>query len=290
MIYQCPTPIAILLAVYNGEKYLKVQIDSIIEQTNHDWTLYIRDDASTDSTCQIIKDYCAKYDNIILVKDRLGNLGCYENFKELLQVVEADYYMFSDADDYWLPQKVQISYHFLREREKQYPNIPLLAQCDKMIGDADLNVISQSAWNMGRFNPDWISDYKYIPVQIVGGAGAIFNCLVKPYMFEPAPFHVSHDGWLGLQTARYGKIFNIHQSLLIYRRHGRNTTAADPSNQTFSNYLRRFLKFPSTLNYHWKFASHMQKLGYGGKCKYFYFRIVVFYKLMWGYLTYKSKG
>lgn len=57
MIYKCSKPIAILLAVYNGEKYMKVQIDSIINQTNRDWALYIRDDASTDLTREIIADW-----------------------------------------------------------------------------------------------------------------------------------------------------------------------------------------------------------------------------------------
>mgnify|MGYP001752760343 CR=1 FL=1 len=133
MIYKCPKPIAILLAVYNGEKYLQVQIDSILAQTNQQWVLYIRDDDSTDSTQQIIFDYCLKYDNIVAVKDKLGNLGCYENFRQLLRVVRSKYYMFSDADDYWLPEKVQISYDFILKKEEQYPNIPILAHCDKII-------------------------------------------------------------------------------------------------------------------------------------------------------------
>lgn len=288
MTYRCPTPIAILLAVYNGEKYLLVQIDSIIAQTNQEWTLYIRDDASTDSTKEIIAEYCAKYDNIISIKDNLGNLGCYENFRQLLRVIEARYYMFCDADDYWLPEKIQVSYDFLKTKEDLYPNIPLLAHCDKFIADGDLNITLQSGWESLRFNPDWIADYKYIPVQTVGGAGAIFNNKVKPYMFEPSPFYVSHDGWLGLQTARYGKIFAIHQSLMIYRRHSNATTALDSSGQSILNYAKRLFHLFSTLKYHWEFATQMQTLGYGGKIKYFYYRVVVFFKLMLGYLTYKK--
>ena len=56
-IIHCKTPIAILLGVYNGEKYLSVQIDSILAQTNKDWTLFIRDDSSTDNTLFIIDKY-----------------------------------------------------------------------------------------------------------------------------------------------------------------------------------------------------------------------------------------
>lgn len=288
MNYKCPKPIAILLAVYNGEKYLHVQIDSIIEQTNKDWVLYIRDDASTDSTREIIAEYCKNNDNIITIKDDLGNLGCYENFKQLLRVVEADYYMFSDADDYWLPQKVEISYNFLKQKEIEYPNIPLLAHCDKIITDSNLNVICKSGWDSLKFDPDIISEYNHIPLYIAGGASSIFNNKIREkYYNEKSPFPTAHDGWIALQTTRYGgKIFAIHKPLMRYRLHDNNITVSIKTAQTFNEYLRKLLQITSTFKYHWQFASQMYTLGYGGKCKYFYYRIVVFFKLMWGRLTY----
>lgn len=285
MNYKCPKPIAILLAVYNGEKYLRVQIDSIIEQTNKDWVLYIRDDASTDSTREIIAEYCKNNDNIITIEDDLGNLGCYENFKQLLRVVEAKYYMFSDADDYWLPNKTQASYDFIREKEQLYPNIPIMVHTDKKDGDKDLNIKTESSWKALKIDPDAISNFKYIPIHIAGGACAIFNHLVKPHLYETAPFHISHDGWLALQTARYGKIFALKIPLLIYRRHENNTTHKDKSHPTIKNYIKRIIDFPNTIRYHWKFSSQMQTLGYGGKAKYFYYRIVLMLKILWEKFT-----
>lgn len=285
MSYKCEKPIAILLAVYNGEKYLNVQVNSILDQTNHDWVLYIRDDASTDSTMQIIDDYCAKYDNIIKVEDGLGNLGCYENFRQLLRLVDADYYMFCDADDYWLPEKVQISYDFIKEKEQKYPNIPILVHTDKSIADGELRIVEASDWKGGHYNPDSISKFKYVPDHIVGGATAMFNRNVKPHMFEKAPFPISHDGWLSLQTARYGRVFAIHQPLLIYRRHGNNATIADSSHHTFKNQLNRLFKLKSTLKYHNELADALKTIGYGGRTKYYFYRVVVFFKLLWGKLT-----
>ncbi len=285
MIYKCSKPIAILLAVYNGEKYMKVQIDSIINQTNRDWALYIRDDASTDLTREIIADYCLKYDNIIAVKDSLGNLGCFENFRQLLRVVDADYYMLSDADDYWLTEKVQVSYDFIRGKEKQYPQIPIMVHTDKSIADSELNIRHASDWISGHYNPDSISDFKYAPRYIVGGATSTINHLAKICSIEPPLFSISHDGWMTLQTARYGKIFAIHQSLLVYRRHGNNTTGANPSHQTLSNQLKRLINIKETIKWHMEFASQLEQIGYGGKLKYFYYRIVVFMKLLWCKLT-----
>ena len=70
------TSIAILLGVYNGALYIEEQIDSILAQTYIDWTLFVRDDASTDNTGYILKKYVERYDNIFEIRDTDGNLGC----------------------------------------------------------------------------------------------------------------------------------------------------------------------------------------------------------------------
>lgn len=285
--------IAILLAVYNGEKYLEVQVNSIINQSNKDWTLYIRDDSSTDSTKCIINKFCDNYNNIIEIEDNLGNLGCFGNFKELLRVVDSDYYMFCDADDYWLPQKIELSYKFLLEKERLQHDIPIVVHCDKLISDENLKIISNSGWSSIKFDPDLISKYNYIPIYIVGGASAIFNKLLKNVYFEDYPFsdniYMLHDGWLAFQAARYGKIYAIHEQLMIYRLHSNSVTSNLANSTSISNYMNRLLNISSVLKYHLLFASELEAIGYGGKVKYFYYRIVVAIKLIWGKLTYNFR-
>lgn len=281
MIYQCPTPIAILLAVYNGEKYLKVQIDSIIEQTNHDWTLYIRDDASSDLTLEIIAGYISKYNNIVLLSDNLGNLGFNKNFSKLLESVEASYYMFCDADDYWLPEKVEVSYNVIREKELNNPGMPILVHTNFVDADENLVIdIKDQERKAKKYNPDNISDFKYIPICLTGGAVSMFNRIGKKYFFEENILSLNYDGWLGLQISRYGKLFYIPEILLIYRRHGNAVTIASSSHQNL-RYILHKLKTPvKTFKHHWWFATQMELLGYGGKFKYFYYRILVFMKLL----------
>ena len=93
----------ILLAAYNGGKYIAEQIDSILAQTYQDFRLIIRDDASTDNTVMIIDEYAAKYpDKIWVVHDDAVCKSATKNFFQLLTYAEADYVMFSDQDDYWL--------------------------------------------------------------------------------------------------------------------------------------------------------------------------------------------
>ena len=87
--------VVILMSTYNGEKYIREQINSILSQTYHDWILYIRDDGSTDDTLSIIRSYIDVYpDKIFLYKNSLGNLGFARSFMFLLENIKADYYMF----------------------------------------------------------------------------------------------------------------------------------------------------------------------------------------------------
>ena len=100
--------LAILLSTYNGMNYLEEQVDSIIAQTYTDWKLYIRDDASTDATVALIKRLADTDPRIINISSS-GNLGAKESFMWMLRNVEADYYMFCDHDDVWLPKKVELT-------------------------------------------------------------------------------------------------------------------------------------------------------------------------------------
>ena len=108
--------IDILLATYNGEKYLKEQIESILNQTYSNIRLIISDDCSTDKTKEIIKEYEEKDDRIISYSHE-KNLGYVKNFEFLLSKVENEIYMLSDQDDVWLPIKVEHTYDKLKETD-----------------------------------------------------------------------------------------------------------------------------------------------------------------------------
>ena len=107
--------IDILMATYNGEKYLVEQIESILNQTYKNIRLIISDDESKDNTRKILEEY-EKKDNRIKVFYQEKNLGYVKNFEFLLKQVENDIFMLSDQDDVWLPEKVEKSYKTLQEQ------------------------------------------------------------------------------------------------------------------------------------------------------------------------------
>ena len=108
--------IDILLATYNGEKYLKCQLDSILNQTHKNIRLLINDDCSTDNTRAILKEYEEK-DNRIKVKYNEKNLGYVKNFEDLLKRVENKYFALSDQDDFWKEEKIEKSLNKLLEED-----------------------------------------------------------------------------------------------------------------------------------------------------------------------------
>jgi len=99
--------VTILLAVYNGEKYLKAQIESILSQSFKDFKIIIRDDGSTDKSVDIINYYCNEYPDKISCMGGDPTGSAKLNFAELLDSCEADYIMFCDQDDVWLPTKIE---------------------------------------------------------------------------------------------------------------------------------------------------------------------------------------
>lgn len=225
--------IDILLATYNGEKFLIEQIESILAQTFKDWKLLIRDDGSTDETTQIIAQYCTRYpEKIISISDIDRNLGVTRNFERLMEFSTSSYVMFCDQDDIWLPDKIKISLYKLQAMGQQYgSDIPLLVYTDLVVCNEEGTLIANSFWKYQGGDPVLPLDYAKALVQNnATGNTMIFN---RSLVNNALPFSsdaVMHDWWLALTALYLGKINYLSDQTIMYRQHKSNVSGTKGKN------------------------------------------------------------
>ena len=211
--------IDILLATYNGEKYLKCQLDSILNQTHKNIRLLINDDCSTDNTRAILKEYEEK-DDRIKVKYNEKNLGYVKNFEDLLKRVENKYFALSDQDDFWKEEKIEKSLNKLLEEDAD------LVFTDLEPVDEKLNTITPS---MVRFmqmdkNIKKHQDYKSVFLRncVTGCTILSKKELINEYIPIPIKEPMVHDWWMALIISQIGKITFLDEPTIKYRQHGNN--------------------------------------------------------------------
>src|SRR6478736_4037707 len=113
--------VAILLATYNGERYLDELMRSLLSQTYQDFVVIVRDDHSSDRTPAILAHWlAAQPDKISVASDDRGNLRSLGNFARLMELCDAPYFAFCDQDDVWLPNKIELAIAELRHLENQF--------------------------------------------------------------------------------------------------------------------------------------------------------------------------
>lgn len=219
--------IAIILCTYNGEKYLGKQLESLQNQTYKDIVVYIHDDGSTDSTMQVVSSFMASNRlRCVIMEDEKKHRGAGPSFMWALTNIEADYFMFCDQDDYWLPTKVEHTYKRMLEVELENPNKPVLIHTDLKLADAQLNIIHNSFWQYQNFKVDISKRRQYITFgNIVTGCTMIINKAAKEIAF-PYDGKMLHDHWIALKVAKFGVVDNIKEQTILYRQHGNNVEGA----------------------------------------------------------------
>lgn len=205
--------VQVLLSTYNGEKYIKEQIESILNQKEVEVSLLIRDDASSDKTIEIIGKLADKNNNIIYYKDE--NLGPARSFMDLLyKSGEYDYYAFADQDDIWQKQKLISAINMLKEKE----NEPSLYMSALEVVDEKLNLIETKKVNGNlSFEGEMIRNF-------ATGCTMVLNkklCdIIKQY--NPS-YLIMHDSWITrVCYAVGGNVIIDDNSYIKYRQHTSN--------------------------------------------------------------------
>ena len=226
--------IAILLSTYNGAAYLQAFLDSLSNQTCQEFTLFVRDDGSNDSTIEIIEQYAVLHPETIVI-DNLQNIGPKLSFgfslKYAIQNSHIQYFvMFAYQDDIWLPEKIEMTLKQMKATEKENEEKPVLVHTDLKVVNHELELVSNSFWQYQQIDPSKDSFHRLLVQNVITGCTMMIN---RQLAEKSIPIHqgaIMHDWWIGLVASVLGKIVPIHEALVLYRQHIDNNVGAKKFN------------------------------------------------------------
>lgn len=218
--------IDILLATYNGARFLPEQLDSLFAQTFQDFRITALDDASTDGTRQVLEQYARQHPYRLQVQsapEHTGNPSL--NFFQLLAASTGDYVMFCDQDDVWLPDKVHLSLAEMHRLEGRNPERPLLIHTDLSVVSEDLRELSSSFMRYQHLDPARHALPHLIVQNNVTGCTMLINRALRERLRVPEPVYM-HDWWIALTASALGEVGFLPQPTVLYRQHQRNVIGA----------------------------------------------------------------
>jgi glycosyltransferase involved in cell wall biosynthesis len=227
--------ISVCLPTYNGSKYILDQINSILLQLTDEDEIIISDDCSTDNTLKLI--YGLK-DSRIKVFENKKFPSYIFNFENAINRAKGDKIFFSDQDDIWLPNKVEIMSEVLNEAD--------LIISDCYVTDSDLSIVHDSYYQIRKTTKSKI-------LGLIGGSPYLGCCMAfnRTILSKALPFPKSvnsYDIWIGNIAAFYYKVKFIDDKLIYYRRHNGNiSTMAGKSKSTYFDKLFDRLRTISNL-------------------------------------------
>lgn len=204
--------IQVLMSTYNGQKYIDEQISSIFNQSEVDVSLLVRDDGSKDGTKAILEAYQQQNKLEWYTGE---NLRPARSFLHLLNHAgKADYYAFSDQDDYWMPDKLCSAIEKLNVAKDE----PALYFCQTQLADSSLNKIDTP-----RIHP-LLTFGESLVYQFVGGCTMVMNHKLRNIICRYSPVFIPmHDVWVYIVALAVGaKVFFDAEPHILYRQHGGN--------------------------------------------------------------------
>lgn len=213
--------IDILMATYNGEDFIREQVESIIQQSFQGWNLIVHDDGSCDKTMEILMEYACQDQRIRIIDDGIVHLGVAKNFMHLLAYSQAEYVMFCDQDDIWCADKVQMMYDAIKKRNN---SVAQAVYSNAYLWNPERGVFSER--NTLTY-PDNLKKLLFLNTGIQGAA-AMFNAVLRAIMLEPLDHYAMHDHVLILSALVYGEVTYIDRPLMYYRQHDNNVTGVAP--------------------------------------------------------------
>lgn len=203
--------VSIVLATYNGEKFLEKQLESLFQQTYPNIEIIAIDDKSSDNTINILNTYAAMHTHMKVFANQI-NIGFIKNFEKGCRLTNGDFVSFCDQDDYWFPNKIKKMVDAIQD----YPAI----YCDSIISDENLNTNGAQISNFVNSK----SRHDCLQLTIFCRIYAHTMLCKKSFLEKTYPFLevIPPDWWLPYLSTFYGGIKYLPEPLVLYRQHQNN--------------------------------------------------------------------
>jgi glycosyltransferase involved in cell wall biosynthesis len=229
--------ISVVLCSCNGERFIKKQVDSILNQVYSNIEIIISDDASTDATQQILQQYKTNQKIKLFLQSK--NIGPTKNFEFALRQTTGDFIAFSDQDDIWVPQKIEKLYSAIGDGSLIYSDSELI--------DEDGNSLHKKISDLRNM----YSGHKttgFIFSNVVWGHALMINSKILPSVL-PIPAGIPHDIWTAFIATTITGIKYLDQPLTLYRQHPLTATKTIAEKTTSREMSKRLADFEKQLNW-----------------------------------------
>ena len=223
--------VSIALCTFNGEKYLKQQLDTIVNQTYNNLEIVICDDCSKDNTKKIIEEYISHDDRIIFFQNK-KNIGYNANFEQAIKHCSGEYIAISDQDDIWELNKIELLIDKILKED-----CLLVHHYSPVFENNILDNLTSK--DMSPIEGSNLQNLIFVPS--ISGHNMLFNKALKEYIF-PFPHGIIYDWWLSAKALHHGKISFLKRPLAFHRMHQNNVTLCEKKSKYLNLQEHNFRK------------------------------------------------
>ena len=255
---------SVALCTFNGEKFLRQQIDSILNQSIKVDEIVVCDDRSTDSTLKILEEYQQNFPNVFKIHKNENNLGSIKNFEKAIRLCENEIIFLSDQDDEWLPEKVNDYCKFFSDVE----DVSVLCSNGFAMDEEGKILDKLSVWDAPEIiseNGSQINFFEsiaFIRNIATGASMAIRKSFLPEILPVPQTENIHHDEWIALVASYYNKFHFLERKYFKYRFHQNQLVGGVffDNTEVWKSYLKKFYSGSNQIKDFKMYRKHLRSL------------------------------